>query len=259
MIIGLVGTGSIGTFLLQTINEENRLPGYRIGGVLARDFEKTKRIGRTYEAVPYESMDDFLDAPFDLIIEAATGEVVQQLLPRALRRKRDVIVTSIGAMADETFFDEMERMALRNDSVILLPSGAIGGLDAIRSAAALGTLERVTLTTRKPLEALPSEQQETHTLFEGTAREAIAQFPQNMNVAITLALAGVGPDRTYVLVIADADVDQNEHTIEAKGAFGTLEFRIQNAPMPSNPKTSYLAALSVLATLQSTEVALRIG
>jgi aspartate dehydrogenase len=96
-------------------------------------------------------------------------------------------------------------------------------------------------------------------LFEGSAAEAIKKFPRNINVAIVLSLAGLGVENTKVTIIADPNIVKNNHLIEAWGSFGKLKLEIENDPMPNNPKTSYLAALSILATLQNKERIVQIG
>lgn len=113
--------------------------------------------------------------------------------------------------------------------------------------------------TRKPAKALGVESEDKFVLFDGPAKEAIQQFPQNANVAITLSLAGLGVEKTRVRIIADPAIKQNIHTIQATGEFGNLEFTFQNYSLPTNPKTSYLTALSLLSTLKSLNKQIQIG
>lgn len=117
------------------------------------------------------------------------------------------------------------------------------------------------MTTRKPPTALPTGEivEGEKVLFEGSASDAIKQFPRNINVAIVLSLAGLGPEKTKVKIIADPAVVQNRHLVEAEGSFGNFKLNIENNPMPTNPKTSFLAALSVLSTLQNKGQSLQIG
>lgn len=132
-------------------------------------------------------------------------------------------------------------------------------MDAIQAASIMGGLESVTLMTRKPAKALGVESEDKFVLFDGPAKEAIQQFPQNANVAITLSLAGLGVEKTRVRIIADPAIKQNIHTIQATGEFGNLEFTFQNYSLPTNPKTSYLTALSLLSTLKSLNKQIQIG
>ena len=153
---------------------------------------------------------------------------------------------------------------------IYLPSGALVGLDGIK-AAAVGTLRSVTLTTRKPPRAFSGAPGVTRRrialnrirtprlLFEGSAKEAVAAFPQNVNVAATLSLAGIGARRTRVRVIADPTIRENLHDLEAVGSFGKLAVRMENRPSKENPKTSRLAVLSAIATLRQVLTPLKVG
>jgi aspartate dehydrogenase len=140
-----------------------------------------------------------------------------------------------------------------------VPSGAIGGIDAIRAVEHL--LETVTLTTTKPPAALTGalgfaewedrEITDATVIFDGSASEAVKLFPANVNVGATLSLAGIGPEKTRVTVIADPDAPGNVHQIEAHGRFGRFKFEFINEPHPANPKTSYLAALAAIEALRA--------
>lgn len=242
--IGLIGGGAIATFLLEEI-EKKQIEGIHIQSVLVRDKEKYAHL-RQYGVDLYTDVHAFVDSSVDLVVEAATVEAVKESIPVVLKKK-DVILISIGALVDEAFLQELKQIAADSNRALYLPSGAIGSLDLLQNADALGGVESVTLTTRKPAHTLTDELLEKEQiLFTGSAREAIAQFPKNVNVAIVLALAGIGMDRTKVQVIADPTTDKNAHTISIEGAFGSSELTVTNEPLPSNPRTSYLAAISVL-------------
>jgi len=151
-----------------------------------------------------------------------------------------------------------------------LPSGAIAGLDGVKAAVMAG-VDSVTLTTTKPSEGLagaPGIKEKAIDLnrikvatevYNGPADEACRLFPQNVNVAASLSLAGIGPKRTMVRIIADPNVDKNIHEIEVKGDFGVLRTRVENVPSPENPRTSYLAILSALATLRKLTQQMQVG
>lgn len=244
MKIGVIGGGAIASFLLDEIKQV-KTADIEIRSILVRDKEKYDHLqGNGIEL--YTDVDAFADSDIDLVVEAATVEAVRDTIPAVLKKK-NVILISIGALVDEAFLTELKRIATHHNRSLYLPSGAIGGLDLLQNAHALGGVEEVTLTTRKPAHSLTEEQlDEEKVLFTGSAREAIAVFPKNVNVAIVLALAGIGMDRTTVRVIADPTTDKNAHTITIAGAFGTSELTVTNEPLPSNPRTSYLAAISVL-------------
>lgn len=171
-----------------------------------------------------------------------------------------MLVVSVGAFADHAFYQELQQLCQQHQVSVYLPSGAIGGLDIVKAAKAVGGLSAVSITTRKPPQALMEQPVTRETvLYEGPAKEAIEQFPKNVNVAILLSLAGLGVDQTKVRVIADPKVQRNTHTIEVEGAFGRSSITIENEPMPNNPKTSYLAALSVISALKEQQEIIRIG
>jgi aspartate dehydrogenase len=171
-----------------------------------------------------------------------------------------------GILGKENLF----RLARQKNCHLYLPSGALAGLDGVKSAAA-GSIDSVTLTTRKPpaglrgapylvredidLDSLTEEK----VVFEGTAEEAVQGFPRNINVAAALSLAGIGAAKTRVRIVADPKISRNVHEVEVKGEFGRLVSRTENLPSPSNPKTSFLAILSAMATLKAIVSPVRIG
>lgn len=261
MKLGLIGCGNIGKFLLQAINKDGLLPGGKIVSIYARRAEIAAQLAEEFGTKSYRDVDSLLDSDVDLVIEAATIEAAQEYALKVLESGKDLLLSSIGVMADAAFEEDSRQLCRKHNVNVFLPSGAIGGLDVLKSAKAVNGLESVSITTRKPPSALPagaSLKKET-ILFEGSAAEAIKQFPRNINVAIVLSLAGLGSEKTQVKIIADPDVLKNSHFIEASGSFGTLKLEVENDPMPNNPKTSYLAALSVLATLQNKGTAVQIG
>src|SRR5699024_10632381 len=137
------------------------------------------------------------------------------------------------------------------DRTMYLPSGGIGGLDLLQSADALGHVKSVAFTTRKPASSLTkSTVNQEKTIFKGSARKAIKKFPENINVSIVLCLAGVGIDHTQVEIIADPTITVNIHKVEITGSFGTSTLEVTNHPLEANPKTSELAALSIIHTLK---------
>ncbi|MGE7184833.1 aspartate dehydrogenase [Peribacillus sp. NPDC006672] len=261
MKLGLIGCGNIGKFLLQAINNDGLLPGGKIVSVYARRQEIAAQLAEEFRTQPFNDVDELLKSDVDLVIEAATIEAAEEYALKVLKSGKNLLLSSIGVMANAAF-EEQSNLICKNENVnIFLPSGAIGGLDVLKSAKAVNGLESVCITTRKPPNALPagSSMEEETVLFEGSAAEAIKQFPRNINVAIVLSLAGLGSEKTKVKIIADPSVLKNIHLIEASGSFGKLKLEVENDPMPNNPKTSYLAALSVLATLQNKEKSVQIG
>lgn len=206
----------------------------------------------------------------DLVIESASQGAVRIVVPQALEAGKDVMVLSVGALADKELRDKLFRLAKQNNCHLYFPSGAVAGIDGINSASA-AEIYSVTLTTRKPpvgfvgaphvkalgikLEDLKKET----LLFEGLASEAVKAFPANVNVAATISLAGIGFERTKVRVIADPTISRNMHEITVEGEFGKFLTRVENLPSPENPKTSYLAALSAISTLKKILSPIKIG
>lgn len=258
MKIGLIGAGAIAHFLLEEINEK-RQENLRITSVFVRDRGKHHLLESNYGVKLYTEIDAFLDSEIDIVVEAANIEAVHSLLPAAIRKK-DVVLISIGALVDEELLAGLNTLANEFNRRLYLPSGAIGGLDLLQNAHVLGTVTSVALTTRKPASSLIEETIEIEkVIFKGSATEAIRRYPKNMNVSIVLALAGIGFDETSVTLVADPKIDKNIHQVEMTGDFGEATFTIKNNPLPANPKTSYLAAMSILGTLKKIKQKLLIG
>lgn len=203
----------------------------------------------------------------DLLIEAASGKAAANLLPVLTRHRRAALILSTGGLLRRP--DRLRALA-RKGIPLYLPSGALAGLDGIKAAAA-GRLRSVTLTTRKPPRSLAGapgilrrkirleKLRKPTVVFQGSARQAAKEYPQNINVAATLALAGVGAARTRVKIIADPGIRTNIHEVEAAGDFGRLTARTENRPSPANPKSSWLAVHSAVATLRQILNPLKVG
>ncbi len=228
--------------------------------------------GRTAEAraaLPgigiVESLNDLLARRPDVVAELASQNAVAQFGAEVLARGVDLLVISIGALAEPKLLDKLKAAARRGNSRILLPAGAIGGVDAI-AAMRLGGLHAVRYRSRKPPAAwrgTPAEKvadldklAARTVLYRGTAGEAALLYPQNANVAATLALAGLGFEATQVELVADPEAPGNVHEIEVEGAAGRFAVELQGKPSRSNPKTSALAALSVARALINLETAI---
>lgn len=240
--------------MLEKLNKENGLKDVKITAVLderEKSQAKLSEIAKNYHVSAFKDVHVFLQSGIDLVVECANIQAVQQYAPQIIAQK-DMLVISIGAFADAQFYDELQQIAAENQTKLILPSGAIGGLDLIQAAKRSGGLQEVILTTRKPASSLTDEKLTEETvIFEGNAKEAIQKFPKNVNVAIILSLAGLGAAETKVKLIADPKADKNLHTIDVRGDFGECTAAIENFPMPSNPKTSYLTALSMLASIKA--------
>lgn len=261
MRIGLIGGGNIGKFLLQCINIKGLLPGSKIAGLYTRNEQSAAQLAVQFDTESFPDPQSLIEsADLDLVIEAATVQVVKDYAAAILSSGKDLVLSSVGALADVSFYRQLEEICQKNGTKIYLPSGAIGGLDILKAAKSIGELESVSIVTRKPPAALPGAPADRkQVMFEGSANQAIELFPKNINVSIILSLAGLGPDKTVVKIISDPEVRKNSHSIEAAGSFGKLSLVVENDPMPNNPKTSYLAALSVLSVLKNKDAVVKVG
>jgi aspartate dehydrogenase len=203
--------------------------------------------------------DELQDLEPDLIVEAAGRAAVAQWGAAALAAAPALIVASTSAFGDETLLARLIQTAEQHGSRILVPSGAIGGIDALASGAVLG-LDEVLHQVVKPPRAwagTAAEQlidlgdlAEPRVFFSGSAREAASQYPQNANATVVTALAGIGLDRTKVELITDPNSRSNGHRIVARGGFGRMEIALENNPLATNPKSSELTALSIVRLIE---------
>ncbi|MEP2029592.1 MAG: aspartate dehydrogenase [Paracoccaceae bacterium] len=247
MKIGLIGRGAIARYASQALE----LRGHEIGAVLLRPEQVTPGAAREVGSV------DHLPPDIEIMIDCAGHTALAAYGSKILARGTNLITVSLGAMADRQISDALEHAAMQGQAKLYLASGAIGALDCL-SAARIGALSTVTYTGRKPPQGWrgsPAEEKlnldalvhgaETH--FEGTAREAALAYPKNANVAAAVALAGLGFDETRVQLIADASIQQNIHEVVAMGDFGQFRFHISGNSLPDNPRSSALAAMSVVS------------
>lgn len=209
-------------------------------------------------------MDDCIELidQSSLVIEAASHEAVEHFGPMILGKGKDLMVLSIGAFNNDALFDKLKELTKVHSSHLYLPSGAIAGIDGLKSAN-VANLDKVELTTIKSIPSLEGaeyihkkginlyELKEAEVIYEGSAREAVKQFPKNVNVAAAVSLAGIGFDKTTVKIIADPGATRNHHYLSVSGRFGSFSVKLKNFPAISNPKTSYLAGLSGIATLRN--------
>ena len=245
---------------------EDRLPAYRLTAVSARRQQRARDFVAPFRTpisvVPVEELADHAD----IIIECAPAAIFRDIAVPVVSTGKRLVVLSVGALLSSW---DLVDAAERSGGQILVPTGALLGLDAVQGVAQ-GTIHSVRMTTRKPVQGLRgapylaeqgidlSDVREPVQIFKGSAREAIVGFPANLNVAVALSLAGVGPDRTVLEVWADPDLDRNTHHIEVEADSAHLEFSIANVPS-DNPKTGRLTALSVVALLHKLASPLRVG
>lgn len=242
--VGLIGLGAIGRALVDLIARDRASP-LVVVGALVRDVVRHERDGVKTVA----SLSELMDLEPNVVAEAAGHSAVREWGPQCLRASIPLVMLSVGALADPSLEDELRACALEGDTRLELPSGGVGGLDVIASAAN-GGIDRVVHTLVKPPRALGVDVDARTVIFAGTAREAAAKFPQNANVAAAIAFAGVGLDRSQVVIVADPEATTNRSEIEVIGTFGRAAVVIDNKPSESNPKTAAIVAMSLKHALE---------
>lgn len=262
MRLGILGGGGIGTTVAQAI-QAGVLPGVHVVGVAGRSMPPSERVRHAAAVVGSTaiSADELGESELDWLLEAAGVDAARKRVPRFLAQGCNAIIMSVGAMLDPDLQMAVERRRASGGAVEL-PSGAIGGLDAIRAMNVLGGLRSVSITTTKAPRGLvgapylaekgvtlPTDRAQV--IFKGTAREAIRGFPANANVTIALSIAGLGPDRTTVELVSDPRAKATSHNITAISDAGRLDLQVRARPHPDNAKTSYLAALSAVQAIKS--------
>ena len=259
--IGIAGCGAIGGSLARTIARDFRKQA-RISGLYDSDAKKAQRLARSLESrVKATGTLQRLIAGADLVIEAACARDSFFIAQEALRRGRDVLVMSVGGLLAAGRIERLERLCRDRGARLYVPSGALAGIDAVKASVG-GKIKSVTLTTikhprsfkgvafvEKKSIALGSIKKDT-VLFSGTAGKAVTLFPQNINVAAVLSLAGIGADRTRVRIVASPGASRNVHEVTVESGAGKVFARTENVVHPDNPKTSYLAVLSAIACLR---------
>lgn len=252
--VGLIGLGAIGGAVADAI-ADGRAGQATLEAILVRDPAKVGPRGASGSLVTSDA-DEFLAAATDLIVEAAGHDALRQHGEAVLRAGKDLMLVSVGALADDALWERLVTAAREQQRRIHVVSGAIGGLDAI-GAAAIGGLDFVEHTIRKPPASVLSGDEAdavqrggiARELFAGSARDAAPRYPENVNVALALSLAGIGMDRTRVRLVADPSVTRNTHDIVARGDFGEIRITVLNVPT-ENPKTGRLTALSVIKAIR---------
>lgn len=270
MEIALIGCGAIGGAIAKAV--KNGVIHASISCLYDTDVERCEELSGILRPKPRicRSIKGILDSDAELVVEAASQKAVKEYASSILKAKKSLLIMSVGALLDTEFYSTLKDIARAKGVKIYLPSGAIGGLDAMR-AASLGKISEVKLVTTKHPRALAGAPylarkgidlggiNKKMVIYEGSALEAVKEFPANINVSAALSLAGIGAAKTRVAVVADPRLKRNIHEITANGDFGSFTLRFENLPSPENPRTSYLAALSAIATLKRLSSPVEIG
>ena len=259
--LGIIGFGSIAQSLIDILRDNISEEYVRVC-LLVREESveevyqqlKASKAGLAKTVLVHSDLNAFIaDAP-DLVVECASHSAVQNYVPALLEADIDVIIASIGALADEALYESITRAAEVGNAQITLPAGAIGGVD-VMAAAKLSDIQKVVYTGRKPPKAWKGTRAEDAVsldeltketvFFEGTAREAAKAYPKNANVAATLALAGVGFEKTRVKLIADPTTSKNTHSYSVVSDVVSYSVELMSVASPKNPKTSMTTVYSL--------------
>ena len=264
LTVAIGGLGAIGLPLARALDDG--IPGLRLISAAVRDHAKAALATKRFRVPPrLVSLPDLAEA--DIVVEAASASVFEQIAVPAVEAGRIFVPVSVGALLPRM---HLVRTAQANGGRIVVPTGALLGLDAVR-ALAEGPIDRVTLCTRKPpggLAGAPylvergidlSDVRVPVRVFAGNASDAARGFPANVNVAAALALAGIGPVRTEVEIWADPTVTRNVHTISVEAPAARLSMTIENVPSEENPRTGRITPLSVVACLRGLSATLKVG
>jgi aspartate dehydrogenase len=270
MRIGLIGGGVIARLILEHL-ARGELGDFEVCAIAGRSAGSRGRALAAQYGVPFVTgLDALLAERPDAVVEAASHDAVREFAAPLLERGVSVIVLSGGALCDDALRARLERLAAAKRALLYVPSGGIGGLDALKAVCAAGA-DAVEIAITKPpaawkeipyverlgvdLDRLPG----ATTLFDGTAREGVPHFPANVNIAAVLSMAGIGFDRTRLKVVADPALKFNTHYINVRGRTGAISIKLESVPSPDNPKTALLACYSALAALKAFGSPVRYG
>jgi aspartate dehydrogenase len=262
--VAIAGLGPIGTTVAEAL--DRGIDGLVLTAVSVQNPEKhltwLGKLATTPAVLPIEKLSEVAD----IVIECAPGRLLRSIVAPFVTKGKTAVVLSAGALLDN---EDLIELAKQNGGQIVVPTGALIGLDAV-TAAAVGNIHSVRMVTRKPVQGLAGAPYivennidieritEPLRIFEGTAREAAKGFPANLNVAVALSLAGIGPDRTRLEIWADPTVTRNIHRVEVESDSARFSMSIENVPS-ENPKTGRITALSVIAYLRKQRSALSVG
>ncbi len=265
--VGIIGCGTIGRELAKACQrifaEEVTLEA-----ISDIDISHAKKLQKELKPRPQILTQDSLINHCDLIIEGASVHVSYEITKKSLSLGKDIMIMSVGGIIGKE--KELMKLARAHHCCLYIPSGGVVGIDGLK-AARIGKIHRVTLTTRKPPQGFEDAPyvikrginlknlKEEKVLFEGSATAAVKGFPKNINVSATLSAAGIGPKRTRVKIIACPHMLVNVHEVYVVGDFGSFYARTENFPSEQNPKTSRLAILSAVATLERILKNVKIG
>ena len=262
--VAIAGLGSIGARVAREL--DRGIDGMVLTAVAVRDKDKHRAFLNGLRVRPVILPLENLWEAADIVVECAPSQNLRATVEPVVTRGKTAIVLSAGALLDH---EDLIALAKAHGGRIMVPTGALIGLDAV-NAAACGVIHSVRMVTRKPVDGLRGAPfivenniaidglREPLKLFEGSARQAAKGFPANLNVAVALSLAGIGPDRTMIEIWADPTVERNTHRIEVSSDSARFSMGIENIPS-ENPRTGVITALSVISLLRKQRASLCVG
>ena len=266
--IGFIGCGAIGSRLAKSVKYDLK-KHCTISGLYDLLPEKPQELVKTLKLHPRlikKSLGELIRS-CDFVVEAIASNETTTIIQKVIRAKKGILIMSVGKVLS---VPGILALAEKNHTTVLIPSGAIGGLDVIKAVGA-NNISKVTLTTSKPPSSLSQSDYLTRKhifinnikketiIFDGTVQESVRLFPRNINVAATLALGSQAINKVRIRIVTSPKFTVNSHEIEVYGKFGHLALRTDNVPCPDNPKTSYLAVLSAIQTLKQFFHSVKIG
>jgi len=268
--VGIIGGGTIARLFIEHIRR-GELGRTRVVAIAGRNERSRGRdIAKSYRVPFVVGAKALLAKKPEVVVEAASHDAVREYGEVVLKKGVALIVLSAGALCDDALRKKLERAAEKSGALLSVPSGGIGGLDALKAACVAG-VDEVTIAVTKPPAAwkgIPYVERlgidldglrAPRVLFEGPARDGVPHFPANVNIAAVLSMAGIGFDRTRLKVVADPALKYNTHLINVRGKTGSFSIKLENVPAPENPKTAWLACYSALAALKAARSPVRYG
>lgn len=259
--IAIIGCGALAGVLAEAM-QKCLAETYEICGFLGRTRRKAEDMAEKYNTALFESLEDMIQARPDYIVELAGGDAVREYAEKILSAGLNLIVASVGALADESFKTALEKAAAGSGAKLYVISGAIGGFDVMQTLSLMGpvkgtirnekaprSLAGAPYLEKRPLNFNPDVEQ---TVFRGSVKDAIEGFPKNVNVAVASSLASGCPDME-VTIKSIPELTENCHTVHLEGDIVTVDLSIQSRPDPANPKSSTMTAWSIAALLKNLE------
>lgn len=256
--LAIIGSGSLGSIIARVVAKDLN-EDFEILGIFSGKLENAIKLSDEIGGKAYKTLDEIIDDKPDYIIEAASPDVLKEIGIKILANGIDLIPLSVGALAEKEFYHKVQTIARKYKSRLYIPSGAVGGFDVLRASMAMEHVDVAVTTEKSPkslngapfLNGRKLSEEDVEEIFSGDALEAIEHFPENVNVAVATALATTGVENTKVSINSIPGLKSNKHKIALSGETVKVEVIIETTPSKDNPKSSTLAAYSVIGLLKN--------